>query len=65
MGLARSFFPLLLFLFASPVSAQQDLSGTVVDQGFTAARATLSTDTPAMDTHVGAAFRRPTDHAAR
>ena len=94
MGLARSFCPLLLFLFASPVFAQQDLSGTVVDQtgsalprvavrlvdasgsdlattftdsrgvfhfgracegcaaivvlpGFNAARATLSTDTPA------------------
>jgi len=94
MGLARSFYPLLLFLFASPVFAQQELSGTVVDQtgsalprvavrlvdtsgsdlattftdsrgafhfaracegcaaivmlpGFNAARATLSTDTPA------------------
>src|SRR5215213_10888721 len=32
MGLARSFTPFLLLFFASPLFAQQDLSGTVVDE---------------------------------
>jgi outer membrane cobalamin receptor len=56
MGLARSFFPFLLFLLASPVFAQQDLSGTVVDESGSALPRVAVRLVDARDAEVATAF---------